>query len=164
MVVWYSSAMNKIDLKKLASIDDDFALWAAEQGALLRAGKFTRVDIDNVAEELESLGRSDKYQIDHRMEVLIAHLLKWEFQPAKRKYGWKASIDEQRIRIGRVLDESPSLKGRPGETLAGSYVIGRNDAVSETKLPESMFPETCPYTIEQILDPDFLPGAPERNP
>jgi hypothetical protein len=150
--------MNKIDLKTLTSIDDDFALWAAEQSALLRAEKFDRVDIENVAEELESLGRGDKYQIDHRMEVLLAHLLKWHFQPEERSNSWKATIFEQRYRISRLIEESPSLRGRPGETFAGSFVIGRYEAIKETRLAETVFPEACPYTIEQILDPDFLPG------
>lgn len=150
--------MNRIDLKTLTSIDDDFALWATEQAALIRAHRFERLDVENVAEELESLGRGDKYQIDSRMEVLLAHLLKWEFQPGQRSSSWKATLFEQRYRIGRLLKESPSLRGRPGETLGGSYVIGRFEAIRETGLPETVFPETCPYTIEQILDPDFLPG------
>ncbi|RYD93063.1 MAG: DUF29 domain-containing protein [Sphingomonadales bacterium] len=151
--------MNKIDLNTLTSIDDDFALWAAEQGALIRSGRFDRVDVENVAEELESLGRGDKYQIDHRMEVLLAHLLKWQFQPEERSNSWKATLFEQRTRIVRLIDDSPSLKVRPGEMLRGSYIIGRYEAIRETKLPEIIFPETCPYTIEQILDPDFLPGG-----
>lgn len=150
--------MNKIDLPRLTSIDDDFALWSAEQGALVRAGKFDRVDLENVAEELESLGRGDKYQIDHRMEVLLGHLLKWQFQPTERTNSWSATIFEQRYRINRLIEDSPSLRSRPAETLSGSFVIGRYDAIKETKLPEAAFPETCPYTIEQILDPDFLPG------
>lgn len=158
MVVWYSRGMNKIDLKTLTSIDDDFALWAAEQAALVRAHRFDRLDLENVAEELESLGRGDKYQIDSRMEVLLAHLLKWEFQPGERTNSWRAILFEQRYRINRLIKESPSLRGRPGEILAGSYTIGRYEAIKETKLPEMAFPETCPYTIEQILDPDFLPG------
>ncbi|MBK8086362.1 MAG: DUF29 domain-containing protein [Devosia sp.] len=150
--------MNKLDPAQLAGYEDDFALWSAEQAVLIRAGKFDRVDLENVAEELESLGRGDKYQIDSRMEVLLAHLLKWEFQPGQRSSSWKATLFEQRYRIGRLLKESPSLRGRPGEMLDGSYVIGRFEAIKETKLPEAVFPETCPYTIEQILDPDFLPG------
>lgn len=150
--------MNKVDLKKLTSIDDDFALWAAEQGALVRAAKFDRVDVENVAEELESLGRGDKYQIEHRMEVLLCHLLKWQFQPEKRTNSWRATIVEQRMRIARVIKDSPSLKTHPTEALRGSYILGLNQAITETRLPETAFPETCPYTVEQILDPDFLPG------
>ena len=151
--------MNKIDLKTLTSIDDDFALWAAEQAALVRGGKFDRVDLENVAEELESLGRGDKYEIVHRLEVLLTHLLKWEFQPAKRSNSWRATISEQRYRIDNLLQESPSLKSHPGQSLRRAYILGLNDAITQTGLPESAFPETCPYSIEQILDPDFLPGG-----
>ena len=150
--------MNRIDLKTPAGYRDDFALWSAEQAALIRAGKLDRVDLENVAEEIESLGRSEQYQIDSRMEVLLQHLLKWQFQPERRTNSWKASIFEQRMRIGRVIKGSASLRDYPTETLAGSFVIGRNQAITETGLPEAAFPETCPYTIEQILDPDFLPG------
>ena len=151
--------MNKIDLKTLTSIDDDFALWAAEQAALVRGGKFDRVDLENVAEELESLGRGDKYEIVHRLEVLLTHLLKWEFQPAKRSNSWRATISEQRYRIDNLLQESPSLKPHPGQSLRRAYILGLNDAITQTGLPESAFPETCPYSIEQIHDPDFLPGG-----
>ena len=91
------------------------------------------------------------------MEVLLQHLLKWQFQPSKRTNSWKASIVEQRMRIGRLVAESPSLKSYPTVHLSGSFVIARGAAIDETGLPESVFPETCPYTIEQILDPAFLP-------
>ena len=149
--------MNRIDLKTPTSIDDDYALWAAEQAALVRTRRIDRLDAENVAEELDGLGRSEEHQIDSRLEVLLVHLLKWQFQPAKRKPGWKASIDEQRIRLARILKKSPSLRPYPAESLRGSFVIGRNQAVSETALDDSMFPETCPYTVEQVLDPDFFP-------
>lgn len=153
--------MNKIDLKHLAAYEDDFALWAAEQGALIRAGKLDRVDLENVAEELASLGNSERYEIDSRMEVLLQHLLKWHFQPEGRSNSWKASIREQRLRIARVVKASPSLRDYPKENLEGSFIIGRNEAITETKLPETAFPESCPYSVEQILDPDFLPGPPQ---
>lgn len=149
--------MNKVDLKSPASIDDDYALWAAEQAALMRSGRLDRLDIENVAEELDGLGRSEEHQIDSRLEVLITYLLKWQFQPAKRKYGWQASIDEQRIRLARILKKSPSLRSYPEESLRGSFVIGRNQAITETGLDEAVFPEACPYTVEQVLDPEFFP-------
>jgi len=154
--------MNKIDLKHLASYEEDFALWAAEQGALLRAGKIDRADIENVAEEIESLGNSEEYQIDSRMEVLIQHLLKWHFQPEKRSNSWKASIVEQRIRIARVLKRSPSLKSYPMGSVDGSFRIGLAEAIRETGLPEAAFPQTCPYTVDQILDEKFYPGRSDR--
>lgn len=149
--------MNRIDQKTPTSIDDDYALWAAEQAALVRARRVDRLDAENVAEELDGLGRSEEHQIDSRLEVLLTHLLKWQFQPGKRKPGWKASIDEQRVRLARILRKSPSLRSYPAESLRGSFIIGRNQAVSETGLDETVFPETCPYTVEQVFDPDYFP-------
>jgi len=151
--------MNKIETRPRSGYDEDFALWSAEQAKLVRSGDFGRVDLANVAEEIESVGNSERYEIDSRMEVLLQHLLKWQFQPEKRKPGWKGSIVEQRIRIGRVIKRSPSLAGYPAENLQGSFVIGRYEAMRETGLPEEVFPANCPYAIEQILDPDFLPDA-----
>ena len=149
--------MNRIDQKTPTSIDDDYALWAAEQAALVRARRVDRLDVENVAEELDGLGRSEEHQIDSRLEVLLTHLLKWQFQPGKRKPGWKASIDEQRVRLARILRKSPSLRSYPAESLRGSFIIGRNQAVSETGLDETVFPETCPYTVEEVFDPDYFP-------
>jgi hypothetical protein len=151
--------MERIDLKKPTSIDEDFALWAAEQSALLRDRNFERTDLENIAEEIEGLARSDKYQIANRLEVLLCHLLKWEFQAERRSNSWRTTLLEQRFRILDLLGESPSLKRVPGERLDSAYILGKNSAITETLLPESTFPETCPYTIEQVLDPDFFPGG-----
>ena len=100
--------MNKIDLRKRTSIDEDFALWAAEQAALVRAGKLDRMDSENVAGELEYLGNSPETEIESRLNVLIAHLLKWQFQPSKRSNSWKATLLEQRTQIARIIRRSPS--------------------------------------------------------
>ena len=150
--------MKKLDPLRLTPIDSDFALWAAEQAALLRAGQLDRVDLDKVAEEIGSVGNSERYEIDSRMEVVLQHLLKWQFQPEKRSNSWKATIREQRLRIARVIKRSPSLHPYPAENLDGSFVIGLERAITETGLPEALFPAICPYTVEQILDPDFWPG------
>ena len=150
--------MNKIDLRKRTSISDDFALWAAEQAALMRAGKLERLDIENIAGELDYLGNSQENEIENRLNVLIAHLLKWQFQPGRRSNSWKATILEQRTQIARVIRRSPSLKHHPGDVLAEEYLIGRLKASGETKLAEETFPQNCPYTVEQILDLSFLPG------
>jgi hypothetical protein len=151
--------MNKIDLKRPTPIEADFALWAKEQAALIRAGQLSRVDLENVAEEIGSLGNAERYEIEHRLEVLLLHLLKWQFQPTKRKRGWKASIAEQRLRIARRIELSPSLKAYPAKTLAGDYILGRSRAIDETGLPEDTFPERCPYSVQQVLDSDFWPGG-----
>jgi hypothetical protein len=150
--------MNKLDLLRPTSIDDDFALWSAVQAALIRAGKFDRVDLENVAEEIESLGRSDRHQIANRLIVLLHHLLKWQFQPQERTNRWLAAILGQRDAINALIEASPSLAPHPAKVLTKSYRVGRLEASGETKLPLATFPETCPYSIAQILDTEFLPG------
>lgn len=151
--------MNKIDLQHLASYEDDFALWSAEQAALLRAGKLDRVDTENLSEEIESLGDSHKDEIESRMVVLLAHLLKWQFQPGARSNSWRATILEQRSRITKRVKRSPSLRPYPALIVPEEYPTARLFASGDTGLPETAFPQNCPYPIEQILDPDFFPGG-----
>lgn len=152
--------MNRIVLDPPSvPIDEDFALWCAQQGESLRAGRLDRLDLDNLAEEIESLGRSERYEIESRMKVLLVHLLKWRFQPDQRKGGWKSSIREQRGRIARRIGQSPSLRDYPAEVLAEEYSYAVPQAADETGLPEDVFPSDCPFTIEQVLDPDWLPEA-----
>ena len=111
--------MNKIDLKHLAPYDSDYALWAVEQAALLRAGRLDRLDRDNLAEEIDDLARSQESEIESRLDVLLMHLLKWQFQPEARSRNWRGSISEQRRRIHRKIKLSPSLRNVPGEVLCG---------------------------------------------
>lgn len=151
--------MNKIDPKRLAGYEDDFALWSAEQAALIRAGRFDRVDLDNVAEEIESLGNSSRHEIGSRLEVLLMHLLKWERQPEHRSRSWSSTIRGQREAILDLLTESPSLKPYPATQIAKRYPRARDKAAEETTIFLKHFPKTCPYSVEQILDPDFLPGG-----
>src|SRR5579863_9887806 len=96
--------------RNAAAYDDDFFAWTEEQARLLRAGKFSHLDIENIAEELESMGRSDKREIESRLVVLMAHLLKWQVQIGFRSQSWSATIREQRERIEDLLVESPSLR------------------------------------------------------
>ncbi len=137
----------------------DYAQWCAEQGALLREGRLSDLDRENLAEEIESLGRSDRREIESRLKVLILHLLKLRFQPERQTPGWQSTLREQRFRIGRILKESPSLRRYPQDVLNEEYALARFEAAEETGLPEETFPKTCPFTIEEILDAAFLPMA-----
>ena len=140
-----------------ALYERDFARWAEEQGQKLRIRAAGEVDWDNVAEEIESLGRSDRYEIESRMEVLLMHLLKWRFQPEGRSSSWRATINEQRVRIARRITESPSLKHYPAVILEDAYRIARPGAADEIGRPLEDLPETCPFAISDTLDPRFLP-------
>jgi len=150
--------MNRIELKRLARYDDDFALWAAEQAALLRSGRLDRLDVENLAEEIDDLAARVKKEIRSRLEVLLVHLLKWQHQPEKRTPSWTATIKLQRLELDDLIDENPSLKTYPAERLARSYRLARVGAAAETGLQEKTFPDTCPFPIAEILDPEFLPA------
>jgi len=140
--------------------ETDLYLWTQAQAALLRSGRPGDIDWHHLAEEIESVGGSQKAEIRSRLAILLQHLLKWEFQPEKRKYGWRASIVEQRLQIDGLMDISPSLRSWPEAVLAKSYRLARTRAADETGLPEGRFPESCPYALALILDEGFYPGPP----
>jgi hypothetical protein len=125
---------------------------------LLRARRFDRLDVDNLAEEIADLGSSSRHEIVNRLVVVLTHLLKWQFQPSKRSNSWLASIVENRDAIIALIEESPSLRPYPATVLARAHRPARLAASGETGLSLETFPETCPYAIEQVLDLDFPPG------
>jgi Domain of unknown function DUF29 len=138
--------------------DEDFVLWTGRQAALIRAGRFELVDWENVAEEIESLGSSDRRQLRNRLEVLMTHLLKWQFQPMHRSRSWQSTIRVQRGRVERLLKESPSLRREVAGLSQEQYPAAREGASSETGFALRSFPKSLPYTPAQILDDDFFPG------
>ena len=145
-------------IKKAASAsgyDEDLYAWALEQAALLRAGHFTEIDVANIAEELETLGRSEFRAYAGAYRVLLLHMLKWDHQPAKRSRSWWVSITVQRGRLIEVLDDNPSLKSRRQEAIARAYREARLMAVDETGLPLTSFPEACPYDEQAIHSRSF---------
>jgi hypothetical protein len=152
--------MNKLDVRRSTRYDEDLARWATEQASFLRAGQLEHLDREHLAEEIEDLGSSLESEIESRLDVLVMHLLKWEFQPEKRSNSWRASIKEQRERIERRLTRNPSLRNHPAAVLPGAFALALPDAIRETGLPESSFPTECPYTIQQVLDLSFLPTEP----
>src|SRR4051812_40838562 len=142
----------------------DFYAWTQDQAEKLRARAHNDIDWENAAEEIESLGRSDKREIKSRLEILLRHLLKWEFQPEKRKSGWYSTIVEQREQLASLVGESPSLRDMPRQEMAKMYRLARLKARDETGLSLGSFPELCRYSIEQVLDDGYFPGAPvERD-
>ena len=150
--------MNKHTPKhELATYDSDFHLWSQTQAAAIRDGRLAEIDLENVAEEIESLGRSDKRAIKSRLEVLLLHLLKWQAQPEKRKKGWENSIEEARQSIIDLIGDSPSLKGYPALVLPQSYARARKKAARETGLAAEHFPTDCALPLSDILDEEFLP-------
>lgn len=131
--------------------DRDFHAWATEQSALLRAGRLSDADIAHIAEEIDSMGRSEKRELVSRFAVLLAHLLKWRFQPERRSRSWILSIREQRRQADRVLNDNPSLRSRIGAILDEAYGDALLAAQRETDLPEEAFPAACPWSFEQAM-------------
>ena len=138
--------------------DHDGYGWAMEQAALLRTGKLSALDIDNLAEEIDSMGKTIKNELVSRLVVLLQHLLKWEFQPTLRSGSWRASILEQRDRIAGLVGDNPSLKPKIPDAMHSAYRVARIRAVGETTLPEKTFPAECPYDFKTATDENFWPG------
>src|SRR5262249_61009017 len=114
------------DAKDSAALyDHDYHAWLTRQTALLAERRFADLDLDNLIDEIQALARSEKREIESRLNVLLVHLLKWVHQPAQRSGGWRSTIIEQRARLLKRLQESPSLRGYPGEVLDEEYAIAR---------------------------------------
>ena len=139
--------------------DQDFYAWTQTTAALIRAGKWSDLDQEALAEEVESLGKSDWRELASRIAVLLRHLLKWRYQPERRQRGrsWRSTIWEQRSRLRRLLRQSPSLAPLVPQTIQEEYAEACQRASDETGLPLTTFPATCPWTAAQVLDTDFWP-------
>jgi hypothetical protein len=140
-----------------AQYEKDFYAWTQEQVNLLRTEQWERLDTTNLIEEIETLGRKERQELRNRLGLLLGHLLKWQFQPEKRTNSWLGTIREQRIQIKLLVEDSPSLKPYLEEVFLTAYELGLALAVRETQLGEQLFPEVCPYTLEQALNSGFLP-------
>ena len=141
-----------------ATYDTDFYLWTQQQADLLRQGQFNRVDLDlkNIAEEIESMGKRDRRSVSGYLQNVLLHLLKWQYQPQRRGTSWRLSIENGRYQLLDLLEESPSLKPQLEKLAAKEYPQARKNAAGETGLPLTTFPENCPFTVEQITG-DYWP-------
>lgn len=152
--------MNKhARLEKPRAYEADYFGWTMDQAAAVRAGRFDLVDRENLAEEIEDLGKKERREVESRLVLVLLHLLKWQFQPDKRKGGWEASIRVQRNDLNEVLSENPSLKDYPEERLTMAYAKARLAAERETGIAYEAFPEACPYSVAQVLDESFFPDG-----
>ena len=161
-----TTAANSIDTVADQSSDSpsayqtDFYAWTQQQAALLRARHLESLDIENIAEEIESLGRSEKRELESRFTVLLMHLLKWQYQSGEReRHGrsWLATIRTQRTELRKLMRDNPSLKAQFDSVLQESYQDARYQAEAETGLNITAFPDTNPYLTDQLFDPLWLP-------
>lgn len=139
--------------------DTDFVQWIDQAAELLKQGKFDELDIVNLIDEVESLGRSEKNALKSNLRVLLMHLLKWQYQPSKQTSSWRGTIVEHRLRIEDTFEDSPSLRNYYTQIFDKTHEQARKRAAEETGLDISTFPAECPYTPAQVLDDEFWPGA-----
>ncbi len=138
--------------------ESDYDAWFQANLNLLRNSQFTELDLEHFIEELEDMSKKSRRELANRMVILLAHLLKWQYQPTNISSSWRGSILEQRLQIKRELRFSPSLKPYLPDAVLNAYPDAIELASKETGLDKNVFPKTCTYSIEQILAEDFFPA------
>jgi hypothetical protein len=139
-------------MRSTASLyETDFLLWVEQQSAALKDRRWQDLDVPNILEELDGLASSRRHELRSRMRVLLQHLLKLKYQPAKATGSWKATVRDQRAEIALLLEESPSLRRLMAQAVANEYPIARENAADETGIVLEKFPSECPLTLEEIL-------------
>jgi hypothetical protein len=135
--------------------ETDFYRWTVEQSQFLALGKLQGLDLENLAEEIASLGRQERQELENRLGVLIGHLLKWQYQPNKRSRSWQVTISNQRRDIKKLLANNPSLKPYLDTAVQDGFLSGLGLVLSETKIKKKLLPAECPYAIAQLFDVNF---------
>lgn len=137
--------------------ENDFVIWLEAQAEFLRTGRLDLLDRENLIDELTSMANRDRRELKSRLKVLIAHLLKCQFQADHKTHSWEHTVDEQRAQVKLIIEDSPSLHSAVRGNLETCYQHAVRQAARETGLPASAFPAHSPYSVEQLLDDDFLP-------
>jgi hypothetical protein len=140
-----------------ADIEDDFYAWCYEQAQLLRLGRFTEADLPNVIKELEDIAQNYRSALKSSYRLVIVHLLKWQCQTGRRARSWEMTIIRERNNIADREEDSQTLKNEAGNLVADIYGRAAHQAATETKLPVETFPADCPYSVDQLRDPDWIP-------
>ncbi|MFY9260125.1 MAG: DUF29 domain-containing protein [Gallionella sp.] len=135
----------------------DIVAWANEQSALIRMGKFDQLDLEHIADEVADVGKSEQREFASRMAVLLAHLLKWQYQPAYRGRSWQGTIRLQRLEVAHALKESPSLKPRFSDQDWLVYIWEKAKAQAESETGLLDFPQSCPWDMSDVLKDDWFP-------
>lgn len=139
--------------------EQDFYAWTQQQATLLKLGRLAELDMQHLIAELESIGASEKRELISRLEILLMHLLKWQYQPSLRSRSWQLTIEEQRLQLEDHLQDNPSLKNTEFMQICidKAYRRALVLAEKETGLARSSFPNKCSYNFKQIVDPVFYP-------
>ncbi|MCC3411916.1 MAG: DUF29 domain-containing protein [Microcoleus sp. PH2017_29_MFU_D_A] len=147
----------KLEVDRHKLYDTDYLRWIETTVEKLRSRDYSNIDWENLIEEIEDMGRSERRSLESNLVVIILHLLKWQFQPDRRSGSWKASIAEHRRRIRKAVKDSPSLRPYLEEVLAECYADAVEQASAETGLSIETFPQLSVYTSTEVLDSNFLP-------
>ncbi len=139
--------------------EQDFHAWTQQQVAVLQQQCWQNLDREHLIEEIDSLGRQQRQELENRLGVLLGHLLKWKFQPQQRSRSWQITLREQRRRIRKLIEQNPSLQPYIAAALQDGYENAIDLAIGDPDLPDETFPVACPYSFEQAMDPDFFPGV-----
>lgn len=140
-----------------ALYEQDFFAWTQEQARLLRERRFEDLDLENLIDEVESVGSTEKREIRTRLKVLLVHLLKWKFQPGRRGDSWRRTLREQRQQLAEIVESSPSLRSYVIDCVERAYLGATLGASDETGIAIGVFPTDNPFTVEQVFDPEFFP-------
>ncbi|NEQ96372.1 MAG: DUF29 domain-containing protein [Cyanothece sp. SIO2G6] len=136
---------------------DDFSGWITQTVQLLREQRWQEIDVPNLIEEVEALGKRDRRGIASQLTRLLLHLLKWQYQPQRRSDSWLDSITDARTQIELAIEDSPSLMNYPEEQIARSYERARRQAAQQKNMELLVFPATCPYAVDLVLSENWLP-------
>jgi len=137
--------------------ESDFYGWTLQQAEALRSRNMSELDFENLLEEMEAMGRSEKRGLKNRLVILLMHLLKWQYQPERQGNSWELTIRNQREEVLELLEENPSLKPRIDSVLESAWKKALRETEKETKIVRSTFPAQCPWSFDQVMDDEFWP-------
>ena len=135
----------------------DLHQWLMSSAHLMRQRSFDEIDAEQIAEELEAMGKRERRELISRLTVFLTHLLKWQYQPARRTRSWQNTLAIQRSELSDLLEDSPSLRYELEHSIDRAYERAKLSAEDDTGLEAALFPQECPYALEEVIDPTFLP-------
>ncbi len=137
--------------------DKDFYAWTQEQAKLIKEKALSKLDLIHLYDELNIMGAKEKSELKNRLAQLLMHLLKWKYQPTRQSRSWQNTIEDQREELEDLFEDNPSLKNKVNDCFIKSYKKAVRKAIEETGLDESVFPQACEWSLDQILDNEFYP-------
>ncbi|MBE9051166.1 DUF29 domain-containing protein [Nostocales cyanobacterium LEGE 11386] len=138
--------------------DQDFYAWVEQTTEILKSQHWDKLDLEHLIEEVVDLGKSQQRALQSALRLVLSHLLKWKYQPERRSHSWQVTITHERLNLDELMQESPSLRRflNDAEWINTTYQRARREAIVETNVEDDNFPIVCPFTVDEILDLDFL--------